>query len=111
MVYAQGQFSKRGDIVDVFSSTADYPLRIEFFEDEIESIRSFDPTTQRTVKKYSEQSIFFATVFGSYKDLKVRAEGSPQKVIDVYDVAYSSLHENIMLDLSSGSIEDRKSVV
>lgn len=76
MVYAQGQFSKRGDIVDVFSSTADYPLRIEFFEDEIESIRSFDPTTQRTVKKYSEQSIFFATVFGSYKDLKVRAEGS-----------------------------------
>ena len=76
MVYAQGQFSKRGDIVDVFSSTADYPLRIEFFEDEIESIRSFDPTTQCTVKKYSEQSIFFATVFGSYKDLKVRAEGS-----------------------------------
>ena len=69
--------------------------------------------------------ILFCTVFGGYaagkkenlafigqtgnyansvKALAERMANDTQKVIDVYDVAYSSLHENIMLDLSSGSL-------
>ena len=51
-----GEFSRRGGIIDIFSPGAEKPARIEFFGDEIESIRYFDPATQRslpgTVKSY-----------------------------------------------------------
>ena len=44
-----GQYSRRGGIVDVFPAGRDMPVRIELFGDEIESIRVFDPNTQRSV--------------------------------------------------------------
>lgn len=49
-VIEPGQFAVRGGIVDVFSYSNDYPFRIEFFGNKVESIRSFDPTTQRSIK-------------------------------------------------------------
>lgn len=45
-----GQFSVRGGILDVFPYDTDNPFRLEFFGDEIESIRSFDPGTQRSLE-------------------------------------------------------------
>jgi transcription-repair coupling factor (superfamily II helicase) len=45
-VYEPGQFSIRGGIVDVYSFGEDFPFRIEFFGDEVESLRQFDPVTQ-----------------------------------------------------------------
>lgn len=50
-VYEAGQFSIRGGIVDVFSFSNDQPYRLELNEDVIESIRTFDPNTQLSVKK------------------------------------------------------------
>src|SRR5947209_13559109 len=44
-----GQFSYRGGIVDLFPPTLPRPVRIEFFGDEIESLRTFDPETQRSL--------------------------------------------------------------
>jgi transcription-repair coupling factor (superfamily II helicase) len=44
-----GQFSHRGGIVDLFPATLTRPVRIEFFGDEIESLRTFDPQTQRSL--------------------------------------------------------------
>lgn len=52
-VYEPGQFSIRGGIIDVFSFSNDHPYRIEFFGDEVDSIRSFDPSTQLSVKRHS----------------------------------------------------------
>jgi transcription-repair coupling factor (superfamily II helicase) len=49
-VVAKGQFSRRGGIVDVFPFTSYYPVRLDFFGDEIESVKSFDPATQRSVQ-------------------------------------------------------------
>jgi transcription-repair coupling factor (superfamily II helicase) len=49
MVDAVGQFSIRGGIVDISPVGVDHPLRLEFFGDEIESIREFDLSTQRSV--------------------------------------------------------------
>lgn len=46
----QGQFSVRGGIVDFFALDADYPVRIEYFGDEIELIGEYDPFTQRRVR-------------------------------------------------------------
>jgi len=48
LVEMPGQFTRRGGILDVYSPESDRPLRIEFFGDEIESIRRFDPETQRS---------------------------------------------------------------
>jgi transcription-repair coupling factor (superfamily II helicase) len=45
-----GQFSMRGGIVDVFPPEASWPFRLEFFGDRIESLREFDPNTQRSRK-------------------------------------------------------------
>jgi len=46
-----GQFSRRGGILDVFPTGVDVPLRLELFGDEVESIRTFDPNTQRSTGK------------------------------------------------------------
>jgi transcription-repair coupling factor (superfamily II helicase) len=48
-VAGRGDFARRGGIVDVFPSAAPLPVRIEFFGDEIDSLRAFDPTDQRAV--------------------------------------------------------------
>lgn len=45
------QFASRGDIIDIFSVNYDKPIRIEFFGDEIESIRTFDIATQQSIEK------------------------------------------------------------
>ncbi|HEX6971939.1 MAG TPA: transcription-repair coupling factor, partial [Limnochordia bacterium] len=49
-VEGKGQFSLRGGILDVFPVTQERPLRIEFFDNEIESIRTFDPVSQRSLE-------------------------------------------------------------
>ncbi len=50
MVEGRGQFSVRGGLLDVFPPSAPAPYRIDFFDDEIDSIRVFDPETQRSVE-------------------------------------------------------------
>jgi transcription-repair coupling factor (superfamily II helicase) len=50
-VVEPGQFSVRGGIIDVFSFSNDHPYRMEFFGDEIDSIRTFDPATQLSVSQ------------------------------------------------------------
>lgn len=50
-VVEPGQFAIRGGIVDVFSFSNDYPYRIEFFGDEIDSIRSFNPVDQLSIEQ------------------------------------------------------------
>jgi len=48
VVLAMGTFSRRGGVVDIFPVGADKPVRIDFFDDEIDTIRPFDPATQRS---------------------------------------------------------------
>lgn len=56
-VVEPGQFAVRGGLIDVFSYSDDNPYRIEFFGDEVESIRTFDPVTQLSLEKLSRISI------------------------------------------------------
>ena len=48
LVLAPGECSVRGDVVDLYPMAADAAVRLEFLDDELESIRTFDPSTQRT---------------------------------------------------------------
>lgn len=56
-VYEPGQYAVRGGIVDVFSYSFDHPYRIEFFGDEVESIRKFDPVNQLSINKMTRAVI------------------------------------------------------
>jgi transcription-repair coupling factor (superfamily II helicase) len=57
LVEMPGQFTRRGGILDVYSPESDRPVRIEFFGDEIETIRTFDPETQRSLAKMDETEL------------------------------------------------------
>ena len=50
LVEVKGEFARRGDILDVFPLTADTPVRLEFFGDEVDAIRAFDPISQRSTE-------------------------------------------------------------
>jgi transcription-repair coupling factor (superfamily II helicase) len=52
-----GQFALRGGLIDIYPVNSDFPVRIDFFGDTVEEIRSFDPTTQRTISVLPEISI------------------------------------------------------
>jgi transcription-repair coupling factor (superfamily II helicase) len=56
-VLEPGQYAVRGGILDVFSFASDYPYRLEFFGDEIESIRSFDAVSQLSKQRYEKITI------------------------------------------------------
>ncbi|MES2800819.1 MAG: transcription-repair coupling factor [Bacteroidota bacterium] len=56
-VYEPGQFSIRGGIVDVYSYSNDIPFRIEFFGDEVETIRTFDASSQLSVNTHHHFNI------------------------------------------------------
>jgi len=57
IVIEPGQFSRRGGIIDIFPATAEQPIRIELFGDEIETLRRFDPATQRSGDRVPSVSI------------------------------------------------------
>jgi transcription-repair coupling factor (superfamily II helicase) len=57
----RGQLAVRGGIVDVFPTTGREPVRIEFFGDEIESVRAFSPFTQRALHPVAEATLYPAT--------------------------------------------------
>ena len=54
LVEMEGQWSRRGDIVDVFPVSSELPARLEWFGDELEQIREFDPATQRSATSSSK---------------------------------------------------------
>ncbi len=67
LVETEGQWSRRGDIIDIFPVAAELPVRLEWFGDELDKLREFDPSTQRSLDKI--ESIFltpvnFETIFG-----------------------------------------------
>jgi len=62
-----GQFALRGGIVDVYPPNAEAPVRLDFFGDRLESIKTFDPTTQRSEGTVKEAVLSSAKTDGSWK--------------------------------------------
>ena len=57
MIEGPGQFSVRGGIIDIYSPGSELPVRVELWDDEIDSIRRFDPETQRAVENIEHAHI------------------------------------------------------
>ena len=72
-----GEFSKRGGIFDVYSPDAEMPYRIEFFGDEVESIRQFSPDTQRS---FGDTSAIDISAPISFSEDEQKTDSFPDKV-------------------------------
>jgi transcription-repair coupling factor (superfamily II helicase) len=67
LVETEGQWSRRGDIVDVFPVSSELPVRLDWFGEEIEKIREFDPASQRTLDAIATINLTptsYAAIFG-----------------------------------------------
>ena len=69
LVEKKGQFSQRGDIVDIFPPDLENPVRFEFFGDELESIRFFEVDSQISIEKIEEIKIFGNILSGNKFEL------------------------------------------
>jgi transcription-repair coupling factor (superfamily II helicase) len=89
-VYAPGDFSVRGSIIDVFSYSSEHPYRIDFFGDEVDSIRTFDIVKQLSIEK-TEQIILHPDVnkISESKDKQAIFDHLPENsVIWIKDAKY-----------------------
>ena len=82
MIEARGEFSLRGGILDIFTPEAELPYRIEFFDTEVDAIRSFDPETQRSVDAMTDVTIYQCSQIA--KDEEVFAKAS-DRIRRAYD--------------------------
>lgn len=94
-------FSKRGGIIDVYSMQYNYPLRIEFFDDEIDDIRFYDASSQRTISHIKEVTIIPASDI-LYKEKEVK---SVIQEIDNLHVEHRKCIDKEFLDTLDSTVE------
>ncbi|MFK7787829.1 MAG: transcription-repair coupling factor [Crocinitomicaceae bacterium] len=132
-VYEPGQFSIRGGIVDVFSYSNDQPFRIEFFGDDVESVRTFDASTQLSIKEHKffhivpnvqgglmkEENVSFIDFIGnttkvwvsSYEQALNALEVEYKKAVKVFDNLESEVNHTIPSELFYHPEDFKKNVV
>lgn len=94
-VFTHGEFAVRGSLLDIFPMGQDEPLRIDLFDDEIDSIRTFDPETQRSLHKKDSIHILPAREFATdgdavarfRKNYREQIEGDPQRSLVYRDIS------------------------
>ena len=103
-VYEHGEFAIRGNLMDIFASGQAYPVRIDLFDDEIESLRFFDPETQRTTQKLEEFVILpakeFPLIEGRSRFRERYAEFFPTS-----NAKRHSIYQDVMDGIASQGIE------
>jgi transcription-repair coupling factor (superfamily II helicase) len=90
-VLEPGQFSHRGGLLDVWPQSESHPIRLDFFGDEIDAIRQFDPATQRTIEKINSILITPAREYTLGKDDHERFQESSEFLIPILHLSRASL--------------------
>ena len=98
-----GEYTSRGGILDVFSPAMETAVRIEFFDDEIDSIRTFDTETQRSLETLSEAVIVPAAEFIPNNEEKEKALAAVMKEYDRMIRRYRKEHTHP--DVADGRID------
>ena len=98
LVEVKGEFARRGDILDVYPLTVDTPVRIEFFGDEIDAIRAFDPISQRSTESIQSvpltplREVFSADVsvdhWQAQTDALIQEHATPQLINTVREITH-----------------------
>lgn len=97
VVEAKGQYGIRGGIIDIFPADFTYPCRIELFDAEIDSIRIFDPISQRSIENIKTASIYPAQLMVQDSDAFLEAAARIGKAYENYAEGKSeTLKEKIL---------------
>ena len=101
--FIQARFRIKGETMDVFPAYADYAYRIVFWDDEIDSLESFEPTTGRRIDALEELTIFPANIFVTSK------EKMDSAIIEIQDDMFKQAEyfREIGKSLEAKRLEDR----
>ncbi|MBX7100864.1 MAG: transcription-repair coupling factor [Myxococcaceae bacterium] len=108
LVEDQGSFSLRGDIIDVFPPLTTRPVRLEFFGDAIESMREFDPDSQRTLEDTKQLTLLPARELFFSEKTRAAAEATLRRLGDEANLPTAQVREKIERireGLSPGGLE------
>nr|MCU0408192.1 transcription-repair coupling factor [Bacteroidales bacterium] len=117
-VYEPGQYAIRGSIADLFSYSADMPYRVDFFGEEVESIRSFNTDDQLSVATHSQiavipniQDIYLEEISDSFTDFL-----PPSTLVWIEDGEFikekiNGIYQQTVQREESGQISDKKAAV
>lgn len=103
-VYEHGEFAIRGSLVDIFASGQEQPIRIDLFDDEVETLRYFDPETQRTTEKVAAFKVLPAREF----PLKDGRSTFRNRYADIFPEANAKRHpiyQDVMEGIASPGVE------
>jgi len=95
LVEEVGHFSVRGDIVDFFSPLGEWPFRLEYFGDYIESIRSFEPETQKSLESVELLHLLPASEWMYSPACQAQAQASLRALAETVELPTSKLKERL----------------
>lgn len=102
LIEKKGDYSKRGDIIDIYPPNFDNPIRLEFFDTELESIRIFDINSQRSIERIESIKIYGNKTNGNeYELIELMNElnqNDIQIIMENEDLLNYKLEEYIMLN-------------
>ena len=104
-VMQHGEFAVRGSILDLFPMGSSMPYRIELFDEEIESIRTFDPETQRSKEKVDSINLFPAREFPFDDEAIKQFRRRYRTQFPDLPTAYSALYQDISKGMAPGGVE------
>jgi transcription-repair coupling factor (superfamily II helicase) len=96
-VYSKGEFAQRGEILDIFPADAHMPIRITFFDDEVETLRHFDADTQKSVGRHLTEY-----VLPPVREIVITDEEKEKlfAYFDKQDAAHERVADDIRFELS-----------
>lgn len=103
-VFEHGEFAVRGAIMDIFPMGAEQPFRVELFDEDIESLRLFDPESQRSTDKVEEITLLPATEFPLSGEGIARFRSAFRERFDV-DHRQSPLYRDVSEGIASPGLE------
>jgi transcription-repair coupling factor (superfamily II helicase) len=103
-VYEHGEFTVRGALIDLFPMGSKLPYRIDLFDDEIETLRTFDPETQRSIDKVESIRLLPAREFPLQKDEVTRFKARFRERFDV-DFRRSPIFQDLSSGITPAGIE------
>ncbi|MDG9923993.1 MULTISPECIES: transcription-repair coupling factor [unclassified Pseudomonas] len=103
-VYEHGEFAVRGALIDLFPMGSDTPYRIDLFDDEIETLRTFDPETQRSVDKVESIRLLPAREFPLEKKAVTDFRGRFRERFDV-DFRRCPIYQDLASGITPAGIE------
>lgn len=91
----RGTFRPKGDTVEIALAYMDYAYRVTFFDDEIEKIEAFEPSTGRTFEKYTDVAIFPANMYVTSKDLLKHVLSQIEQDLDAQVAYFKSVGKHL----------------